>query len=262
MADNPYKASASPALSNFYQNEASGNVGAACPNIETPRVFVTTASGHSGDAPAVFNSNSGGRFNNNSKTEQKLIEHIKNRDMRGIEKSIAYGASVKTADYKSDPPIMIAIDCGYKDITKLLLEHKQLKINEKARSGHTPLSYAAMTGKTDIVKVLIKEKAEINGLDGHGETPLIKAVTYGCLNAAEMLLNKGADTNMQSASGFSPLHIAVAKNNVNMVKLLLKQKNLKLEAENKNKHTALQMLDQHPNADIQHLLSTDSRCLK
>ena len=48
--------------------------------------------------------------------------------------------SVKTADYKSDPPIMIAIDCGYKDITKLLLEHKQLKINEKARSGHTPLS--------------------------------------------------------------------------------------------------------------------------
>ena len=34
--------------------------------------------------------------------------------------------------------------------------------------------YAAMTGKTDIVKVLIKEKAEINGLDGHGETPLIK----------------------------------------------------------------------------------------
>ncbi|XP_063694246.1 ankyrin repeat domain-containing protein 7-like isoform X4 [Bolinopsis microptera] len=216
----------------------------------------------SGDAPAVFNSNSGGRFNNNSKTEQKLIEHIKNRDMRGIEKSIAYGASVKTADYKSDPPIMIAIDCGYKDITKLLLEHKQLKINEKARSGHTPLSYAAMTGKTDIVKVLIKEKAEINGLDGHGETPLIKAVTYGCLNAAEMLLNKGADTNMQSASGFSPLHIAVAKNNVNMVKLLLKQKNLKLEAENKNKHTALQMLDQHPNADIQHLLSTDSRCLK
>ena len=31
-----------------------------------------------------------------------------------------------------------------------------------------------MHGKTDIVKVLIKEKAQINALDGHGETPLIK----------------------------------------------------------------------------------------
>ena len=35
---------------------------------------------------------------------------------------------------------MIAIDCGYKDITKLLLEHKQLDVNEKARNGYTPLS--------------------------------------------------------------------------------------------------------------------------
>ncbi|KAL5263154.1 hypothetical protein ACHWQZ_G008534 [Mnemiopsis leidyi] len=213
----------------------------------------------SGDAPAVFNSNSGGRFNNNSKTEQKLIEHIKNRDMRGIEKSIAYGASVRTSEYKSDPPIMIAIDCGYKDITKLLLEHKQLDVNEKARNGYTPLSYAAMHGKTDIVKVLIKEKAQINALDGHGETPLIKAVTYGHVNAAEMLVNKGADPNIQSVSGYAPLHIAVAKTNVNMVKLLLKAKNLNLDVQNKNKHTALQMLEQHPNADIQHLLSTDNR---
>ena len=48
--------------------------------------------------------------------------------------------SVRTSEYKSDPPIMIAIDCGYKDITKLLLEHKQLDINEKASNGHTPLS--------------------------------------------------------------------------------------------------------------------------
>ena len=48
--------------------------------------------------------------------------------------------SVKTAEYKSDPPIMIAIDCGYKDITKLLLEHKQLDVNERARNGYTPLS--------------------------------------------------------------------------------------------------------------------------
>ena len=35
---------------------------------------------------------------------------------------------------------MIAIDCGYKDITKLLLQHKQLDVNEKALNGHTPLS--------------------------------------------------------------------------------------------------------------------------
>lgn len=34
--------------------------------------------------------------------------------------------------------------------------------------------YAAMKGKADIVKVLVKAKAEINALDGFGETPLMK----------------------------------------------------------------------------------------
>lgn len=61
--------------------------------------------------------------------------------------------------------------------------------------------YAAMTGKTDIVKVLLKEKALINAMDGHGETALIKAVSHGHVNASEMLLNKGADANILAGSG-------------------------------------------------------------
>ena len=52
---------------------------------------------------------------------------------------INYYFSVQTSTYKSDPPIMMAIDYGYKDITKLLLEHKALDVNERARSGYTPL---------------------------------------------------------------------------------------------------------------------------
>lgn len=34
---------------------------------------------------------------------------------------------------------MVAIECGYRDITKLLLEHKGLDLNEKARNGMLPL---------------------------------------------------------------------------------------------------------------------------
>ncbi|KAL5263149.1 hypothetical protein ACHWQZ_G008533 [Mnemiopsis leidyi] len=103
--------------------------------------------------------NCGGRFNNQRKMDQKLIEHIKKRSFTGIEKCIARGASIRTSEYKSDPPIMIAIDCGYKDIIKLLLQHKQLDVNEKALNGHTPLSYAKARGRKDIVKVLLDKGA-------------------------------------------------------------------------------------------------------
>ena len=61
--------------------------------------------------------------------------------------------------------------------------------------------YAAMLGRTDIVKVLLKEKAKKDAHDGYGETALIKAVTNGHTASTEMLLNKGADPNKQSLGG-------------------------------------------------------------
>lgn len=237
---------------------SSGNL--KCKGDET-RCFVTSAAGNkSGDAPAAISAGTGGRFNNISKNEQKLMENIKNRDMRGIEKCIAYGASVQTSAYKSDPPIMIAIECGFKDITKLMLDHKELDVNERARNGITPLGYAAMKGKADIVKVLVKAKAEINALDGFGETPLMKAVTAGQTNSTEMLLNKGANPNILSITGYTALHTAVAKSNVNLVRLLLKQKDIDMNVRNKDNNTALGMLDNHPNTDIKHILTSDPRC--
>ncbi|XP_063688964.1 ankyrin repeat and EF-hand domain-containing protein 1-like [Bolinopsis microptera] len=125
------------------------------PNLVLSAMADYLAQGHFQAAPVNLpGPNCGGRFNNKEKLYQKLIEQIRNRSGRGIEKCIAHGASVKTSDYYSYPPIMIAIDCGYKDITKLLLEHKQLDINEKARNGHTPLSYAKMCGEEDIVQLL------------------------------------------------------------------------------------------------------------
>ena len=55
---------------------------------------------------------------------------------------------------------MIAIDCGYKDITKLLLEHKQLDINEKARNGHTPLSkYKIILQRVEISDTLFPQSS-------------------------------------------------------------------------------------------------------
>jgi len=36
--------------------------------------------------------NCGGRFNNKEKLDQKLVEQIRNRSCRGIEKCIAHGA--------------------------------------------------------------------------------------------------------------------------------------------------------------------------
>lgn len=211
---------------------------------------------YSQSSDSHINSNQGGRFNNNSKLEQKLAECIKKRDMSGIEKCIAYGASVQTSTYKQDPPIMVAIECGYRDITKLLLEHKGLDLNEKARNGMLPLGYACMCGKTEIVEVLLKAKANLNAQDAHGETALIKAVTNSHLAITNILLKKGADANIQNSSGITPLHIAIIKSNEPIVKALLASKKIDITIENKSGQTAEHLVEIHPNAEIKNMLSS------
>lgn len=176
--------------------------------------------------------------------------------MSGIEKCIAYGASVQTSTYKQDPPVMVAIECGYRDITKLLLEHKGLDLNEKARNGMLPLGYACMCGKTEIVEVLLKAKANVNAQDAHGETALIKAVTNSHLAITNILLKKGADANIQNGSGITPLHIAIIKSNEPIVKALLAAKKIDITIENKQGQTAEHLVEIHPNAEIKNMLSS------
>lgn len=62
--------------------------------------------------------------------------------------------------------------------------------------GQTPLWLAAAKGHEAIVRLLIKEGADIHIKDKHGRTPLLLAAMKGHEAILQLLLNKGADTRM------------------------------------------------------------------
>ena len=60
---------------------------------------------------------------------------------------------------------------------------------------YTPLHFASVSGKGEIIELLISNCADINAKTFYGSTPLHGAVLGGNPEAVELLLSKGAEVN-------------------------------------------------------------------
>jgi ankyrin repeat protein len=64
--------------------------------------------------------------------------------------------AVEYNDGKIERELFIACDNGYKDIVKLLLQHKDIDINIPNDKNQTPLDIAYQKGHTDIIQLLLE----------------------------------------------------------------------------------------------------------
>jgi len=84
------------------------------------------------------------------------------------------------------------------------------------------LILASSNGYKDIVKILLKNGADINTKDGAGWTPLIWAIGNQDEKMTSLLLNAKADVNIKDKSNNTPLEIALWSGETDIVKLLKK----------------------------------------
>jgi len=96
-------------------------------------------------------------------------------------------------------------------VDMLLSENSQIvtAIDEYGRSA---LSWAAQQGNLEIVKILLKNGAEINSCDLKSmESPLHNAIIEDNIETALYLIDKGADLKMYDVNGRTPLHVLANK---------------------------------------------------
>ena len=140
---------------------------------------------------------------------------------------LAMHANVEDRGIKGDiTPLMAAASGGYVDIVKLLLVHGA-DVNAQSSTGttrlhfplielfpllhvwqsnlplhfvpgNTALTYACAGGFVDVVKVLLKEGANIEDHNENGHTPLMEAASAGHVEVARVLLEYGAGINTHS----------------------------------------------------------------
>jgi ankyrin repeat protein len=92
---------------------------------------------------------------------------------------------------------------------KLLLDGNPDLIFSKDSLGLTPLHVAALTGRRDVVQLLLANKADVNARDKDGYTPLHWAADRGHKDLVKLLLVNRADINARLMDGETPLHCAV-----------------------------------------------------
>ena len=95
--------------------------------------------------------------------------------------------------------------------------------NLKNFNGYTALHWAAFTGKTETLSLLLSNKADIESRTNDGKTPIHVAAMRGHHNFILELLHNGADISAVDAEGLNCLHMAIIGNQPSVAEWLLKQ---------------------------------------
>lgn len=82
---------------------------------------------------------------------------------------------------------------------------------------------AAFRGDTDIVRILVREGADLTTGDKEGRTPLHTAIRQHNLPISRILIDAGADLSIPDADGLTPLHVALCKGKIEISRTLIQK---------------------------------------
>lgn len=140
-------------------------------------------------------------YNNNSSLEiflkRGVIINVNSIDSDGIREETLLHLSAQKEDYA---------------FSKYLLEN-HAEVNCIDFNNRSPLYFAVLSGKIELIKLFLDSGADVNLVDCQGRTPL-HYVTTGV--AAKLLLENGAKTDILDEDGCSPLRLA--KHNARVAK--------------------------------------------
>jgi ankyrin repeat protein len=98
----------------------------------------------------------------------------------------------------------------------------RVNVNTPNRRGYTPLMLAVIRGKTEAVRRLIRQGANLEARQViYRDTALMYAASYGRLEIARILVDAGANVNARADGMKSPLYFAVLGKHPNLARFLV-----------------------------------------
>ena len=180
--------------------------------------------------------------------ETVLMTCARSGDAKAVKALLVKGARVNVKEKAHEQTaLMWAAAQRHTDVTGLLVEagadinaqsrtYAQTVVGEQTqrfgreelnytvlRGGSTPLLFAARSGDTGSVRLLLTAGAKVNDALPDGTSALVLAAHSGHGETAALLLEKGANPD-SADSGYTALHAAVLRSDLDLVKALLAHK--------------------------------------
>ncbi|XP_063402201.1 ankyrin-2-like [Mytilus trossulus] len=144
-------------------------------------------------------------------------------DIPFINWCINHGIDVNKCNLRGESPLLVTAQEGHTEVMELLLDNKA-DIHKCEQNEISPLFIACFKNRTEIVKLLLDHNANIDKCRHNGESPLVGACLNDNIEVVKLLLDKKTDINKLTEEGASPLLIACQSNYIEIVKLLLENK--------------------------------------
>ena len=129
-----------------------------------------------------------------------------------------YNPNIKLAN--GDPALVYAIRADNDEVIPLLLNAKDIDVDQPNALGETALMLAAFKKNTALVKKLLDAGAIVDRSTGW--SPLHYAAAAGSPELVDLFLSKGANPNVRSKAGVTPLFMAARIANRRCIERLLK----------------------------------------
>lgn len=122
-------------------------------------------------------------------------------------------------DGQSATPFELTLNYGLANLATLIMELPGFDINHK---DHNPLRLAIDLGYLDIAKSLLQQGANPNYRPKQMSSALLLCLDNEYFDLAEVMVESGAEVNIRNANGWTPLIWASMKGRVKVVDFLLK----------------------------------------
>lgn len=105
-------------------------------------------------------------------------------------------------------PLLLAAERSYNSIAEYLLTSGADPNATDIRTGFSALMFASRMGNESLVRILIRNKANVNALSYLGYSPLSLARGNNHFEIVKILKNAGADVYLENQNGDTPMSMA------------------------------------------------------
>ena len=170
-------------------------------------------------------------------------------------------ANVNAKTNSGDSPLMLAAKHGHGKIVHVLLSDDECLLDAKNQINFTALHYSCENSHVNIMRTLVKYKADVNARTDSGDTPLTLAARCGHDNVVDALLS-GSQCPMDAKGqdGYTALHYSCIYGHVDVIKIFVKHK-ADVNSKTNSGNTPLTLAIINGHANVLHALLLADKCL-